>query len=442
MPAWLVSLIVHVVAIVVLACLTLADKLPIPFIIEGNLGESDEAVPFEISSLSNDSLSSVEVKAPTEVEVVSIVPTDVFEPPKPAEFGQGIEFPDPSLALSGRNGALKSTLLAAFGGTKGTEDAVKAGLAWLAKQQRGDGSWSLAGPYSQGAIQENRIAATAMALLAFGGAGHTHQTGEYQPNVDRGLRWLLKQQGDDGFFADEVPDRQMMYSQAQASIVISELLAMTRDKSLRKPVQLAIDFAEQSQSREGGWRYQPREDSDLSVTGWFVMALISGRAGGMSFSPRVFERVSQFLDSVQSDDGSLYAYTIFARNDPSLSMTAEGLLCREYLGWKKDDIRLTRGCALLCDKLVSTEAGDRSYYYWYYATQTLHHFGGEPWRVWNEAMREALPQLQIRQGKDSGSWPPQNDNHASSGGRLYATCFSLYCLEVYYRHLPLYGTGR
>ncbi len=171
------------------------------------------------------------------------------------------------MALSGRDGSLKSTLLAAYGGTPGTEDAVKAGLAWLAKQQRNDGGWSLTGPYAQGAIQENRIAATAMAVLAFAGAGNTHRSGEYQANVDKGLRFLLKEQDDDGFFSEDAPDRQQMYAQAQASIAVCELLAMTNDNELRKPAQRAVEFAEQSQGREGGWRYQPREDSDTSVTG-------------------------------------------------------------------------------------------------------------------------------------------------------------------------------
>ncbi len=442
LPAWSVSLIVHVVAIVLLACIPLVKKVSIPFIIAGTSGTNEEPVPFEISNLKNDSLSLLDAALPTEVSIASVVPLEQLEPPKPAEFGQGINLAEPAMALSGRDGSLKSTLLAAYGGTPGTEDAVKAGLAWLAKQQRNDGGWSLTGPYAQGAIQENRIAATAMAVLAFAGAGNTHRSGEYQANVDKGLRFLLKEQDDDGFFSEDAPDRQQMYAQAQASIAVCELLAMTNDNELRKPAQRAVEFAEQSQGREGGWRYQPREDSDTSVTGWFVMALMSGRAAGLSTNPKVLNGVERFLDSVQSEDGTQYAYTSFSRRTPSFAMTAEALLCREYLGWKRDDLRLVEGCRMLCDQLITTEVKDRSFYYWYYATQTLHHFGGDPWRIWNESMREALPKLQTKDGKDRGSWSPQNDDHVSSGGRLYSTCFSIYCLEVYYRHLPLYGMGR
>ena len=71
-------------------------------------------------------------------------------------------------------------LLGKYGGTSQTEAGVENGLAWLAKQQRADGTWSLTGPYSDGSrTGENSVAATAMALLAFQGHGDTHRDGQY-----------------------------------------------------------------------------------------------------------------------------------------------------------------------------------------------------------------------------------------------------------------------
>ncbi|OUT54246.1 MAG: hypothetical protein CBB71_23030, partial [Rhodopirellula sp. TMED11] len=76
-------------------------------------------------------------------------------------------------------------------------------------------------------------------------------------------------------------------------------------------------------------------------------------------------------------------------------------------------------------------------YYWYYATQIMHHYGGQPWREWNDVMKVKLPAAQVTQGRERGSWSPQRFRW-SFHGRLYTTCLNLYCLEVYYRHLPLY----
>jgi hypothetical protein len=77
-------------------------------------------------------------------------------------------------------------------------------------------------------------------------------------------------------------------------------------------------------------------------------------------------------------------------------------------------------------------------YYWYYATQVCHHLEGRHWRAWNDVMRTVLPAHQEQDGKERGSWDPDGDAWGNSGGRLYVTCLSIYMLEVYYRHLPIY----
>jgi hypothetical protein len=84
------------------------------------------------------------------------------------------------------------------GGTGKTDAAVLAALRWLVKNQLNDGSWSLCGPYRDAAVRtrENKIAATAMALLAFQGYGvvpsSPHpQLIEFSGAVSRGWDYLL-----------------------------------------------------------------------------------------------------------------------------------------------------------------------------------------------------------------------------------------------------------
>ena len=54
-------------------------------------------------------------------------------------------------------------------------------------------------------------------------------------------------------------------------------------------------------------------------------------------------------------------------------------------------------------------------------------------------MKEVLPKEQIQKGPEAGSWDPALDKWGHIGGRLFMTCFCTSMLEVYYRHLPLYG---
>lgn len=342
------------------------------------------------------------------------------------------------LELKGREPGMRDALLSAYGGTQLTENAVMEGLKWLARNQLNNGSWSLRGPYGNGSRNENREAATAMALLAFQGHGHTHQPLDNDPFprvVTRGWNWLLAQQHDDGHFYSDVGHARL-YTHAQCTMALCELFAMTEDYELRQPAQRAVDYCVRIQTSKGGWRYEPGRDEDLSVTGWFAMALQSARMAGLEVPSETFERMSKYLDSVEKEYGARYSYKPNQGATPA--MTAEGLLCRQYLGWSRRDDRLINGVDYLLRFLP--EWNERNVYHWYYATQVMHHMEGESWRKWNTVMRQLLPEHQRKNGRERGSWDNLGDRWGGQGGRLFTTCLSIYMLEVYYRHLPIYNT--
>ena len=446
-PAWLLSAVLHLVVLLVLGLCWIGATTENPLALHAeyaeNLGEQlieDELV--------------LDALAETEVDQQAVE----FEPLPPVE--EPLAMPDlamlspvgplmasdqpslmPGVALKGREPGMREALLQEFGGTATTESAVMAGLAWLARNQKRTGQWSLKGPYGDGSRAENEEAATAMALLAFQGRGFTHKSGpreKYARVVEQGWRWLLRSQRDDGMFFRKGPEHHRLYTQAQCAIALCELYGMTRDETFREPAQLAIDYLVSIQANQGGWRYAPGSGSDLSVTGWVVMALQSARMAGLDVPSETFSRVSEFLDLVQSKDGSEYAY--MPRAMPKISMTAEGLLCRQYLGWQRDDERLKKGVLKLVENLPKW-GKRRSVYYWYYATQVCHHVEGDAWLRWNEVMRQVLPENQVKRGRERGSWNPAGDRYGADAGRLYVTCLSIYTLEVYYRHLPIYRKG-
>ena len=444
-PSWLISLVVHVAIVLLLALIPLSERIRSSISVLAGMSEladdGEEMTSFDAPSEVSELEASEALATMPDLTAIDLVIPDF----KPSLTQSDIVIPmSLSSGLRGRTGPMKDALLRAYGGTQGTEDAVEAGLKWLDRNQRSDGSWSLVGPYNDGGVSENKPAATAMALLAFMGAGNTHQAGLYKENVRKGIEIIKRMQDKEGFFASQAVGNQRTYAQAQCTIAICELYGMSGDNELREVAQKAVRYAEKSQNKNGGWRYDPpRDGADTCVTGWYVMALISARMAGLDVDSESLDRVHGFLNTVQrygrttkpDSQGERYAYQSYSIAIPS--MTAEGMLCRLYLGWNTKDPRIDSGATFLNSQPISTDNGRISYYYWYYATTTLHHIGGSQWQQWNEAMKQVLPDLQIASGKERGSWPPSGDPHEGAGGRLYATCFSLYCLESYYRHLPL-----
>jgi len=323
------------------------------------------------------------------------------------------------------------------GGTPQSEEAVERAIRWLAAHQRQDGSWNFnhlgdacqhycTHPGSEGST----TAATGLALLPFFGAGYTHKEGEYQDVVQRGLDYL-KNRGIKISYGNDLRDGSM-YGHALATIALCEAYGMTRDSDQKEAAQGALDYISYAQDNNtGGWRYNPGEPGDTTVTGWMLMALKSGQMARLNTKTPTIFAAQRFLDSVQNQDGSQYGYQ---SRKPRPATTAVGLLCRMYTGWRHSNPGLVQGVA----HLNAWGPAKDSLYYDYYATQVLFHWAGPEWDTWNRKMRENLISNQERVGHQTGSWYFESQQSAA-GGRLYNTAMATMILEVYYRFMPLYG---
>ncbi len=448
-PDWTLSFLVHATLLVVLASISISSTQEIyPSLIlaeqpgagSDDLNMSDGLENFEINTaqLELQDFSNEPDFAVQALQPMADLDTSALQTVVGAAADRAIASLPSSSMTAGRSGQAKLALLSKYGGTAKTEAAVQLGLEWLLKQQYKDGTWSYVGPYSDGArFGQNHMAATAMSLLAFLGAGHTHKSGPYQKEIRSALEWMVAQQKSDGNLGENTPRNHAIYTHAIATFVLSEAYAMTDDSWLRQYVERGVRYTVRAQGTEGGWRYEYHGDSDTSVTGWCMMALVSAQSAGIDVGANALRRINSWLNSVDHEERSLYSYT--RGRSPTPSMTAEGLLCRMYLGWPRTYPAIDKAIAWLKEN-GAFRIETREYYYWYYATQVLHHVGGRPWNEWNEVMREALPGIQVKEGAEKGSFPPSERGTDGTGGRLYATCMSLYCLEVYYRHLPLYST--
>jgi hypothetical protein len=356
--------------------------------------------------------------------------------------------------VGGEGGGGGRAGLAGQGGSEKSESAVSMGLAWLSRQQQADGHWELHQGYPDAGQIRTSTGATALSLLAFLGAGHTHRDGPYKAKIGKAIDWLLgvqKKVGSlkgDFYDFDREGDAASFYAHGQATIALCEAYALTRDERLLQPILDALAFIYEAQHPvTGGWKYRRHSEGDLSVFGWQIMALQSARMAGLDVPAAVLDKAARFLDLVQEQDGSRYRYEVHVTKSATPAMTAEGLFCRQYLGWPRNHPAMHAGVMYLLEpeNLPQWNSGRRSIYHWYYAAQVLHNLQGPEWEEWNSAMREELVKSQVKGGgKTGGSWNPAQppgamDENSDKGGRLYVTCLALLTLEVYYRHLPLYG---
>ncbi len=363
--------------------------------------------------------------------------------PEPRRLGDGQ--PIPSLYTPRMTRDLDEIALQR-GGSRETQAAVELALKWLAATQQDDGRWEprltgagreqkVLGHDRRGAGAEADTGITALATLAFMGAGNTHLEGPYRKNVQRALEFLVRSQSRDGCLAGDAQLFARMYCHSMALLALSEALAVTGDVRLHDPVRRGVEYTTRSQSAiDGGWRYQPGDRGDMSQFGWQVMALHSASIGGVAIPESTVEGMHRFLDSCCSGQfGGLASYK--PGEGVSTTMTAEALLCRYFMKKEIPEPLRKEAEARLMREMPGSSR--ENLYYWYYATMALYHGGGEAWEAWNRQLVPALLERQIVTGNQTGSWAP-NGVWAGYGGRVYSTAMATLCLEVYYRYLPVW----
>lgn len=359
-----------------------------------------------------------------------------------------------------------------YGGTDASEKAVEASLKWLALHQSPDGRWDADGFMSMcpegdrctgrsgliGIDEENvdrkfagmhaDAGVTGLTILAFLGAGYTHEEGQYADQVDRALSWLVRQQDSNGFLGGAATRYARMYCHAIATYALAEALGMqtdrTNDSRLRLPLERAVAYIVDAQNpTDGGWRYLKGQKSDMSMFGWQLMALKSAEIAGIPTPARTRDLMIQFLkDRSMGERKGLASYRLldpqFPPLPPTPSMTAEALFCKQMLGIARTNPQSLEAVSYLQARLPDRRREDL--YYWYYGTLAMYQYGGDEWRTWNNSLRDLLVADQRLSTHAAGSWDPKAP-WGPYGGRVFSTAVSTLCLEVYYRFLPLYQVG-
>ena len=343
---------------------------------------------------------------------------------------------------------------------KPVAQAIDRALAYLAKQQRPDGSFPSGMP--------GNTAIPSLGVMAFLAKGYTPGTGPYGQVVNRGVDFVLGSQQSNGLLVRERHAHGAMYSHCISTLMLSEVSGMVDparqkriDKALPEALKVILSAQEirKSAQHQGGWRYQhTSRDSDISCSGWAIMSLRSARNNGTSVPKRAVDEGIKFIMNCRSPDGG-FCYQPGGR--PGLARAGTALLCLELCGHHRSKPAVGAGDYILgylnarkqlrdrwtarAERLKSSGlrgrrlaqvpsalrfGGSHFYYGLYYCSQGMFQLGGQYWETFATYLYEMMLKFQ----QLDGSWPQGRRDT----GPCYATAMGVLAMSVSYRQLPIY----
>jgi hypothetical protein len=230
-----------------------------------------------------------------------------------------------------------------------------------------------------------------------------------------------------------------MYCHGISTLMLAEVVGMTSDPALAEQARQALTKAvkltlmaqnlSKNPDNAGGWRYQPTSrDSDISVSGWQVMALRAAKSAGCDVPSENIDRAVAYLKKCAVKDGG-FAYQ--PGQGPNNPRTGTGILALEICGE-----HLTPEAVAGAEYLVKHPPHWSSPYFFYevyYGPQAMFQMGD---KYFLNYYPKLVPILLDHQERD-GSWL-SGDGNDRSGGRNYCTAMAVLALAVEYRYLPIY----
>ncbi len=308
--------------------------------------------------------------------------------------------------------------------TPATDDAIKNGLAWLARTQNPDGS------FGSGTYRGN-IAVTSVAGLAFMASGSSPGRGPYGAAIDKALAYVMDNTSPSGFIAVvAAATHGPMYSHGFGTLFLAEAYGMTHRPEIREKLQKAVRLILDSQNNEGGWRYQPvKRDADISVTICQINALRAARNAGLYVPKETVDACITYVKNSQNADGG-FRYMLSGAASSEFPRSAAGVVALQSAG-DYDSKEVRDGITYLRRVGHGLRPGRRNNHYFYgqyYAAQAMWIQGGDAWGEWYPAIRDELLNKQF----NSGYW----QDHGVCNE--YGTAMALIVLQIPNNYLPIF----
>ena len=301
--------------------------------------------------------------------------------------------------------------------------AIDKGLEHLLAAQKKDGSWDSDGQGGQA------VACTSLSLMAFMGKAQFPGFGPYGEQLDRGMKWLLKE-------AKKRPDGYLgtvMYEHGFATLALSEMWGMVRDPedddAIKEALEKAAEVILRSQSPSGGWHYQPQADAgqDTSCTQTVFHALASAHQAGIVVPNATIAKVVKYLEGACDRQTGAFRYNV---NVKSLACTGGGAYIAQLVG-QRDTEMVNAAIRHLKSQSPGIFSGGQYYYYaHYYAIQAMVQAGDEEYVWWYPKIRDELIKRQNAQGGWGTATPP--------GTISYETPMAIIILSTPHRYIPIY----
>jgi hypothetical protein len=286
-------------------------------------------------------------------------------------------------------------------------------------------------------------AVTGLAVMAFLSAGHVPGEGRYGAVVEKGVRWMLRKQKPNGLLADD--GQQEMYQHGIATLMLAEAAGLTDADlasdiraALAKAVRVILKAQRTSGADRGGWRYRVAhvEGSDISVSGWQMMALRAARNLGCDVPADAIDQAVAFVKRCHDAGGGGFRYS--PHGGVTVACTGTSILALEICGKEHHhgEEALRGGAFLLREPNLPHKGQEYFFYSIYYGSQAAFQLGGNYWKLFRPRLQDVL----LRMQSGGGFWDGQTSD-AQQGGRAYCTAMAILALTVEYRFLPIYQRG-
>ena len=321
---------------------------------------------------------------------------------------------------------------------------IDAGLSRLAESQNEDGSF--------GAESQVRLAVSAIATLSFLAGGNTENRGHYAGVVKKAVKFLMAcstREGErKGYFSTNTDTTSKMHGHGYATLALTQIYGefglkrkyTSTTTDLKAIIHDAVSVIDRSQSRNGGWNYEPfdRVEDEGSITVCMIHALRGARNCGFFVKKSTVDDAVEYVRRSQNSDGSI-RYRLVGSGQSSFELTAAGCATLAY-GSEYSSPAVRRARDYLWNQRFDEFLGRAAaypYYGMFYAVQALQ-FDYD-----RDRMSRLFPRIC---DWFKSSWNPKSKEYDHGDlrlkeveyGPIYRTAFATLTLQVPRSCLPIF----